>query len=132
MNRALIEQLRRLANDRCDYCRTPRRFDPLPFQVDHIIARQHGGRTSLSNLAWSCLRCNKHKGPNIAGLDPVTNRLVPLFHPRRQRWDRHFEWDDPILIGRTRIARATIYVLAINDPDAIEFRSELMAEGVFF
>jgi hypothetical protein len=38
MNRALLEQLRRLADDRCDYCRMSRRLDPLPFQVDHIIA----------------------------------------------------------------------------------------------
>ncbi len=27
----------------------------LPFQIDHIIAEQHGGPTTLSNLAWSCL-----------------------------------------------------------------------------
>jgi hypothetical protein len=32
----------------------------------------------------------------------------------------------------TRIARATVRVLAINDPDAVAFRSELMDEGFFF
>jgi hypothetical protein len=132
MNRALLEQLRRLADDRCDYCRTPRRLDPLPFQVDHIIARQHGGRTVLSNLALSCLHCNKHKGPNIAGLDPLTNRLIPLFHARRQQWDRHFAWDGAMMVGQTRTGRATIQVLAINDPDAVAFRAELMLEGNFF
>ena len=123
---------RRLADDRCDYCRIPRRFDPLPFQLDHIIAEQHGGETILENLAWSCLHDNKHKGPNIAGIDPVTNRLVALFHPRRQRWERHFAWNGAILVGRTRIARATIRVLAINDPDAVAFRAELMEERAFF
>src|SRR5271157_4698296 len=55
MIRALLDQVRRLADDRCDYCRIPRRFDPLPFQLDHIIAEQHGGETILENLAWSCL-----------------------------------------------------------------------------
>jgi HNH endonuclease len=131
MNRDLKRQLRRLAGDRCDYCRMPSRFDPLPFQVDHIIARQHGGKIRLNNLAWSRLHCNKHKGPNIAGIDPVTEQLVALFHPRKQRWDRHFAWDGALLMGRTASARATIHVLAINAADFVAYRSELMEEGVF-
>lgn len=105
--------------------------DPLPFQVDHIIAEQHGGKTILDNLAWSCLHCNKHKGPNIAGLDPVTGQLVPLFHPRHQPWERHFTWKGSILVGRTRVGRATILVLAMNDPDFVAFRTELMDEGTY-
>lgn len=131
MKRALVNQIRQVAGDRCDYCRMLTSFDPLPFQVDHIIAEQHGGKTVLDNLAWSCLHCNKHKGPNIAGIDPVTGRLVALFHPRRQSWERHFVWDGPILVGRTQSARATIKVLAINDPDSVDFRAELIEEGVF-
>jgi hypothetical protein len=107
------------------------RYDPLPFQVDHIIAEQHGGATVMENLAWSCLHCNKHKGPNIAGIDPRSDGLAALFHPRRQGWRRHFFWDGPILRGRTRSARATIAVLAINDADFLAFRAELMEEGVF-
>jgi hypothetical protein len=99
--------------------------------VDHIIARQHGGATVIENLAWSCLHCNKHKGPNIAGIDPASGQLAPLFHPRQQRWERHFAWDGHLLLGRTRSARATILVLAINHPDFVAFRAELMEEGVF-
>jgi hypothetical protein len=38
----------------------------------------------------------------------------------------------PVQVGRTRIARATIRVLAINDPGAVAFRAELMDAGVFF
>jgi hypothetical protein len=57
MNRALLNELRRLAGRRCDYCRMPEQFDRLPFQVDHVIAEQHGGATLLENLAWSCLHC---------------------------------------------------------------------------
>jgi hypothetical protein len=91
-----------------------------------------GGETILANLAWSCLHCNKHKGPNIASLDPRTGALVSLFHPRRQEWERHFAWTGSTLVGRTRTGRATIRVLAINDPDFTAFRAELMEEGVFW
>ena len=74
MKRGLLHQLRQLARDQCDYCRLPTTYDPLPFQVDHIIAQQHSGETVIENLAWSCLHCNKHKGPNIAGIDPVSGQ----------------------------------------------------------
>lgn len=109
----------------------PEAFDPLPFQVDHIIAKQHGGTTVIENLAWSCMHCNKRKGPNIAGIDPITRQQVALFNPRRQSWPRHFVWEGPVVRGRTRSARATIAVLAMNDPDLVAFRAELMDEGVF-
>src|SRR5205807_10069871 len=51
--------------------------------------------------------CNAHKGPNIAGIDTVTNRLTALFHPRRHKGHRHFRWNGPILLGRHAIGRAT-------------------------
>ena len=82
--------------------------DPLPFQIDHVIAQQHGGEAVLDNLAWCCLHCNKHKGPNIAGIDPLSDDVARLFHPRQQRWARHFRWRGATLIGLTKIARATI------------------------
>lgn len=131
MNRELLRMILAHAEERCEYCHMPTAYDPLPFQLDHIIAQQHGGETVFENLAWSCLHCNKHKGPNIAGIDPSTRQLAALFHPRRQLWDRHFRWDGPILVGRTRSARATICVLAINDFDLVAYRSELMEEGAY-
>ena len=131
MTRGLLRAVQLASGGRCDYCRTPEHLDPLPFQVDHIISIQHGGPTVLSNLAWSCLHCNKHKGPNIAGIDPETGQLVGLFHPRRQSWNRHFEWDGPVLVGRTRSGRATIVVLAINHPNVLEVRAEFFHEGAW-
>jgi hypothetical protein len=103
----------------------------LPFQIDHIIAEQHGGLTVEDNLCLACLNCNKHKGPNLAGIDPITGKIVLLFHPRRQNWKRHFRYDGPVLLGRTQTGRATIAVLAINDPYLVAFREELLREGVF-
>jgi 5-methylcytosine-specific restriction endonuclease McrA len=69
MDESLAEQVRQRAHFACEYCRVSQRFYPtIHFPVDHIIARQHGGPTAMHNLALSCLHCNSHKGPNIAGI----------------------------------------------------------------
>ena len=114
MDAALTEAVWRRAGAACEYCRLPQTAYRTNFEIDHVIARQHGGRTALTNLALSCLHCNSHKGPNIAGLDPRMPDRGPvrLFHPRRHKWDRHFRWDGPVLVGRTAIGRATVAVLA--------------------
>jgi hypothetical protein len=105
--------------------------DETPFEIDHIISRKHRGQTIASNLASSCFECNSSKGSNIAGRDRVTRKLAPLFHPRRHKWDRHFRWDGPWLVGRTAIGRVTVDVLNINDPLRVDLRRELMNEGEF-
>lgn len=85
----------------------------------------------MSNLAFACAHCNGHKGTDIAGIDPMTSLLVPLFNPRTDRWADHFRWDGPLLVGRTSTARATIRVPAINAGRRIPVRTMLMAEGVY-
>ena len=84
MDVALRQQIHERAGDCCEYCQMPQQYDVLPFQVDHIIAEKHDGPTVTDNLALSCYNCNTHKGPNIAGRDPQTGQLTPLFHPREQ------------------------------------------------
>lgn len=127
------EEVRGRAGNACEYCRLPAAVHPTPFEIEHIIARQHGGATELPNLALSCLRCNRRKGTNIAGLARVGSRsvLVPLFHPRRHKWSRHFRWKGPYLIGRTTVGRVTVELLAINDPLRVAVREALMQEGLF-
>ena len=127
----LMQRVRDRAGGRCEYCRFPESAASVPFEFDHIIARKHGGRTIASNLAFACIYCNSYKGPNIAGLDPSTGKLSRLFHPRRHRWDWHFDPEGPRLLGKTAIGRTTIRVLQINDPRAITLRESLLAEGKF-
>ncbi len=109
----------------------PEEFDRPGFEIEHIVARQHGGATVAGNLAWACFTCNKKKGPNLSGIDEVTGRLMPLFHPRRHKWSRHFRWHGALLAGRTAIGRATVAVLGINQPIRVRLRQELIDEGVF-
>lgn len=115
----------------CEYCRLSQSCSSIPFEIDHIIARKHGGLTEEANLALSCFYCNSHKGPNIAGVDPATGRITRLYHPRKDAWKSHFDWNSAILIGRTAVGRTTITVLAINHPDAVAVREALIEEGAF-
>jgi len=71
------------------------------------------------------------KGPNIAGLDPLTGALTRLFHPRSDVWAEHFVWEGAFLRGTTGVGRTTIAVLNINDPDSVAVRRALKAEGIF-
>jgi hypothetical protein len=56
---------------------------------------------------------------------------LPEAHPRRMKWDRHFRWDGPFLLGRTAIGRVTIAVLNVNEEDRVDLRQALIDEGVF-
>ena len=131
MDRRLEQLVRKRANGRCEYCGLPERYSSTPFQMDHIVAEQHGGPTVASNLALACFACNHHKGPNLGGVDPKTGAKFWLFNPRRHKWERHFAWDGAVLRGQTSIGRATIAVLAINAPHRISQRAALITEGVF-
>jgi hypothetical protein len=131
MEAALIELMWNRARRACEYCLIPQDFYPVPFQIDHIIAKQHDGPTVAANLALACLHCNSYKGPNIAGRDKLTRRLVPLFNPRRHRWPRHFRWRGPSILGRTPIGRITVAVVNMNGPFLARLREELMRDGLF-
>ena len=131
MNAALVRQIWQRAFHCCEYCQMPQDYDDFPIEIDHIIARKHGGATIARNLALSCFRCNSFKGTDLTGLDPRTRKITPLFNPRRHKWDRHFRWNGPILHGRTPIGRATIAVLNINDSLRVARRVSLIELGVF-
>jgi HNH endonuclease len=92
MEKALQREVRCRAQFRCEYCHSPEEFAELPFHIDHVIAQQHGGRTTSDNLALACCYCNRYKGPNIAAIDPQTGVVVELFNPRRHAWEEHFSW----------------------------------------
>ena len=117
---------------RCEYCRFPETQAELPFQLDHITALKHLGETTEANLAFACYHCNSAKGPNIAGIDPVSGIVTALYHPRRDDWHEHFEWHGAWLFGRTPQGRATIQVLEVNDPGAVSLRESLLEEGHVF
>ena len=84
---------------------------------------------SLKTCAWPAQSATWAKGPNLAGY--LGKKIVPLFHPRRQLWNRHFYWSGPILMGRTQSGKVTVVVLNINDARRVAMRQSLIEEGRF-
>jgi hypothetical protein len=95
----------------------------LPTRGASIVAQ------TSSHKELRFLWCNLRKGPNLSGRDPLTGKVVRLFNPRRQRWQRHFEWMGFVLVGRTVIGRATVAVLDINGLQRVQLRIEFGEVG---
>src|SRR5262245_38534004 len=113
------------ARSRCEYCQMPAAQMQQPLTLHHILALQPHGGTVASHLAFACFPRNRQKGPNLAGIDPVSGKLTPLYHPRRHLWVRHFRWQGSRLVAKTAIGRVTLYVLDINHPLRVSLRRSL-------
>lgn len=119
--RALV---RERAGNRCEYCQLHQDDSPLAaLHIEHILPKKHGGSDNINNLALACIDCNLHKGSNLTGIDPVTDEVTELFHPRRHRWMDHFVWNGIYIIGKTAIGRTTVRVLSMNADDQLALRS---------
>lgn len=117
-------QVQERAGSQCEYCQLHQDDSPLAvLHIEHIIPKKHGGSDEMENLALACIDCNLHKGPNLTGIDPATNEVTELFHPRRQQWDDHFAWDGIVIIGQTATGRTTSRVLDMNSDDQLALRS---------
>ena len=80
----------------CQYCGLrPHRSE---LNLDHVIPRSLGGKTTWENVVCSCVDCNRRKG----GRTPHQARLRLIRRPGRPRWTpfmnfvvssvRHVEW----------------------------------------
>jgi len=103
----------------CTYCRTAVVNTGARFVIDHIIPESLGGETVWENLCLACHTCNEFKGVTTETTDPMTGEVVPLFHPKNQRWHENFAWnqDHSRIFGLTPVGRATISVLNMNHPE---------------
>jgi len=94
VDEATAEAVRERAGYCCENCRLPAEHVQVPFEVEHVVAKQHGGSDAPGNLAFACLHCNRHKGPNLSGSrrrepgsgDPVGGySSVAVSRPTRDR-----------------------------------------------
>lgn len=69
-------------HDRCQYCGVV--FERRDLNLDHVIPRQQGGRTTWENIVCSCIRCNTRKAnrlPHEAGMRLIRKPVKPKWRP---------------------------------------------------
>lgn len=71
-------------NDTCQYC--AEQLPRVELNLDHVIPRAQGGRTSWENVVCSCIECNLRKG----GRTPEQAGMKLLRKPTRPRWTPFF------------------------------------------
>jgi len=129
---ALAKSVRDRAAHACEYCRLPQWSQEATFHTDHIQPTADGGLSESDNLALACVTCSLRKGARTLARDPKSQSLVPLFHPRRQSWERHFRWTRAWRIaGRTATGRATIAALGMNRDAIVRIRKLWAESGEF-
>src|SRR5207249_4582285 len=112
------------AEFRCEYCLFEEDDAGFPHQVEHIISRKHGGKSTLDNLAYACILCNRFKGTDVASIDSVSNTFARLFHPRQDRWSDHFRMAFFLIDPLTPTGRVTVSLLRMNDADRVVERTQ--------
>lgn len=117
--------VRARAAERCEYCLFPERLGLASHWVDHVVAEKHGGATDESNLALSCAPCNQRKGTDLTSIDPDGGAIVPLFDPRRDRWEQHFRLDGARIEPLTAVGRVTVRLLQLNAAERLKERELL-------
>ncbi|NJL55771.1 HNH endonuclease [bacterium] len=127
INNQLKQTIRERAGYLCEYCHSPERLSANRFTVDHVIPKSLGGSDELDNLALACRRCNERRYNFVAGIDPETQEIVPIFNPRQQKWTDHFIWRNQgvVIEGTSPIGRTTCLRLDLNDtryPEADSIR----------
>jgi len=121
---ALRQRAAESARFRCGYCLTSQRVIGPLLEIDHIVPQARGGTHDEDNLFLACPMCNSHKADRIEAVDPESSATVPLFNPRTEQWDDHFEWTEggTVIRGKTPKGRATVAALNMNHPDIVAAR----------
>ncbi|HYG65487.1 MAG TPA: HNH endonuclease signature motif containing protein [Thermoanaerobaculia bacterium] len=129
--KALRDRVAAQAKHRCGYCLTPSRIVGALLEIEHLVPESLGGPTEEENLWLACSPCNGHKGNRIAAIDPLTEKNVPLFDPRRQLWVEHFAWTSSgeRIVALTATGRATVTALRLNRPSLVLARREWVSVG---
>lgn len=67
---------------RCQYC--SKRLPSEELNLDHVIPRHYGGKTTWENIVCSCIKCNSRKAnrlPHEAGMHLIRQPSAPKWRP---------------------------------------------------
>jgi len=131
ISEASRQRVRETAHNRCGYCLSQQRYVMGQLEIEHIIPRARGGSDDESNLWIACSLCNRYKGSQVTGTDPLHGDAVVLFNPRMQVWSEHFRWsaEGADIHGITPTGRATVAALQLNNALAVEVRRNWILAG---
>ena len=111
MDERLRQTVRERADYRCEYCCLPQSAEPFfAYHVEHIVARQHGGRDDSENLALACYHCNAHKGPNLMSQKQMLAPSIGVLTQRSSSFAREVDRVKLRASERKRFPRAEIAV----------------------
>ena len=65
---------------RCQYCGN--NYEAAKLNMDHVIPRDRGGRTSWENIVTSCIKCNSRKANRL----PHQADMHLIRKPERPKW----------------------------------------------
>ena len=74
------ENIYRRDSFHCQYC--TKRFETKQLNLDHVIPRDKGGRTTWENVVTSCIPCNTRKANKL----PVEAKMFPRRDPKAPSW----------------------------------------------
>lgn len=69
-------------SDHCQYC--GHTFSREQLNLDHVIPRHYGGKTTWENIVCSCIKCNTRKAnrlPHEAGMRLIHKPVRPKWRP---------------------------------------------------
>jgi 5-methylcytosine-specific restriction endonuclease McrA len=69
-------------NNTCQYC--GKKLPTTDLNIDHIVPKCQGGRTTWTNVVCSCFKCNQKKGgstPKQAGMKLIRKPVKPKHNP---------------------------------------------------
>lgn len=124
----LAQEVADRADHRCEYCGMHDSLQGATFHLEHVLPRSRGGETLEANLAWACPSCNLRKSNRTAVSETPNGPMVPLFNPRTEEWNDHFQWSGHSVVGRTSTGRATVIALDLNHSRRLRVRQ---AEELF-
>jgi 5-methylcytosine-specific restriction endonuclease McrA len=102
-------------HDTCQYC--GRQLPRSELNLDHVVPRSQGGKTSWENVVCSCVPCNLRKG----GRTPDEAEMRLLKKPVRPRWT-------PLFRGAARRPTYREWLPFISAADASYWNVELLDE----
>ncbi len=102
-------------HDICQYC--GRQLPRSDLNLDHVVPRAQGGKTTWENVVCSCISCNLRKG----GRTPMQAGMKLLKKPVRPRWT-------PFSRGVTRRVTYREWLPFLNLADASYWNVELVDE----